>query len=72
MSERNGVIKWFNRLKGYGYIEDGESGQDVFVHVTAIQENETKNLYAGDRVQYVMVDHGRGPQAQNVRPQYFY
>jgi len=64
--KRAGIVKWFNRLKGYGFIEDKESGQDVFVHYSAISGEGYKNLYEGDQVQFDMVDVGRGPQAQNV------
>ncbi len=62
----NGVVKWFNRLKGYGFINPEHAGQEVFVHYSAIEGDGYRNLYEGDPVQYDEVDHGRGPQAQNV------
>jgi len=60
-----GVVKWFNAEKGYGFIEvDG--GSDVFVHYTAIQEEGFKTLEGGQRVQFDIVQGERGPQAANV------
>ena len=67
MSRKSGVVKWFNRIKGYGFIEPEGGGKDVFVHYTAIDGDGYRNLYEGDRVDYVEVDAGKGPQAQDVR-----
>lgn len=62
-----GVVKWFNRLKGIGFIFPDSGGKEVFVHYSAIQGEGYKNLYEGDRVEYELVDHGKGPQAKNVK-----
>ena len=62
-----GIVKWFSRLKGYGFINPDESeDQEVFVHYSAIEGEGYRNLYEGDRVEFELVDRGRGPQAQNV------
>lgn len=66
MTKKNGRVKWFNRIKGYGFIEPAEGGQEVFVHYSAINAEGYRNLYEGDRVEYEEVDFGRGPQARNV------
>ena len=66
MKQRSGTVKWFNRLKGYGFIRDTQSGEDVFVHYSAINGEGYRNLYEGDQVTFDMVDLGRGPQAKNV------
>lgn len=60
-----GVVKWFNSEKGYGFIEV-EDGNDVFVHYSAIQEEGFKTLEGGQRVQFDIVQGDRGPQAANV------
>ena len=60
-----GVVKWFNAEKGYGFIEM-EGGNDVFVHYSAIQEEGFKTLEGGQRVQFEIVQGDRGPQAANV------
>ncbi|MCA9922665.1 MAG: cold shock domain-containing protein [Anaerolineales bacterium] len=62
-----GIVKWFSRLKGYGFINPDEGpDQEVFVHYSAIEGDGYRNLYEGDRVEFELVDRGRGPQAQNV------
>lgn len=61
-----GTVKWFNRTKGFGFIQPDDGGQEVFVHYSAIQGDGYRNLYEGDRVTFDLVDRGRGPQAQNV------
>ncbi len=67
-----GNVKWFSRLKGYGFINPDDGGQEVFVHYSAIEGEGYRNLYEGDSVEYELVDRGRGPQAQKVKPRRSY
>jgi CspA family cold shock protein len=60
-----GVVKWFNPAKGYGFIERS-SGEDVFVHFSAIQMEGYKTLDQGVEVEYDLEDGPKGYQAQNV------
>lgn len=60
-----GKVKWFNADRGYGFIER-ESGDDVFVHYSAIQEEGFKTLEDGQDVEFEIVEGPRGPQAANV------
>jgi CspA family cold shock protein len=60
-----GKVKWFNKEKGYGFIER-EDGNDVFVHFSAIQEDGFKTLYEGDLVEFEIVEGPKGLQAANV------
>jgi len=60
-----GKVKWFSAEKGYGFIER-ESGSDVFVHFSAIQEDGFKSLEEGQEVEFEIVEGSRGPQAANV------
>jgi CspA family cold shock protein len=66
MEHKLGIVKWFSRIKGYGFIvpENGES--EVFVHYSAIEGEGYRNLYEGDRVKYYEIDLGKGPQAKQV------
>lgn len=66
MSKLTGIVKWFSRLKGYGFINPDDGTQEVFVHYSAIEGEGYRNLYEGDRVEYDLIDRGRGPQAQHV------
>ncbi|MBV4419846.1 cold-shock protein [Clostridium tyrobutyricum] len=61
-----GTVKWFNSEKGFGFIEvEGED--DVFVHFTAIQSDESrKNLEEGQKVQFDVEEGPKGLQAANV------
>jgi CspA family cold shock protein len=66
MSEKEqGTVKWFNGSKGYGFIER-DSGEDVFVHYTAIMSDGFRNLDEGQRVEFIVTEGAKGPQAQDV------
>ena len=61
----NGTVKWFNAEKGYGFISQ-ESGDDVFVHFSAIQGKGFKTLEEGQSVSFEIAEGPRGKQASNV------
>ena len=61
----NGIVKWFNDSKGFGFIEQ-ENGKDVFVHHSAINSTGFKSLSEGDRVTFDVVEGPKGPAASNV------
>ena len=61
-----GKIKWFNNEKGYGFIE-GENGEDIFVHYSAIKQDGYKTLSEGQIVEYELLETEKGLQAINVR-----
>ena len=66
MAERSvGTVKWFNRIKGYGFITR-EDGDDVFVHYSAIQGDGFRNLEEGERVEFDVEVGPKGPHAVNV------
>jgi cold shock protein len=62
-----GTVKWFNDAKGYGFISR-QSGEDVFVHFSAIQAGGFKSLQEGQTVQFDVTKGPKGWQAENVQP----
>ena len=60
-----GTVKWFNNQKGYGFITP-ESGNDVFVHHSAIQGNGYASLDEGQAVEFDIQQGPKGEQATNV------
>ena len=60
-----GTVKWFNGSKGYGFIAQ-ESGEDVFVHFSAIQDEGYKSLDEGQAVEFEVTQGPKGAQASNV------
>lgn len=67
MSEKEqGVVKWFNGSKGYGFIER-DAGGDIFVHFSSILGDGYRNLEEGQRVEFNVAQGQKGPQAQDVR-----
>jgi len=61
----NGVVKWFNEKKGYGFIEQ-EGGPDVFVHHSGINSEGFRSLKEGDQVTFEIEQGQKGPAAINV------
>jgi CspA family cold shock protein len=60
-----GTVKWFNDSKGYGFIQH-QSGDDVFVHFSAIVGDGFRTLAEGEEVEFEVHDGERGLQATNV------
>ncbi len=62
-----GTVKWFNDSKGFGFIQQDDGGEDVFVHHTAIQMDGFRTLAEGQKVQFDVTKGPKGLQASNVR-----
>lgn len=62
----NGIVKWFDEKKGYGFITV-EGGKDAFVHFSQIEGSGFKTLAEGERVTLEVTQGPKGPQAEHVR-----
>ena len=63
----SGTVKWFNRAKGYGFIEPEDGEKDAFVHISAVQNSGMETLDEGQKVQYELVEGANGKiSAENI------
>ena len=63
-----GTVKWFNPIKGYGFIKPDNGGQDVFVHVSAVERAGYSGLAEGAKISYELVTTRLGKAAaENLR-----
>jgi cold shock protein len=61
-----GKVKWFNDLKGYGFITSDMNSQDLYVHHSEIKKNGYKTLKVGEEVEFEVAESPQGLQATNV------
>ena len=62
-----GTVKWFNDSKGFGFIEQADGGDDVFVHHSAIEADGYRSLEEGTQVEFDVQREGKGLRAANVK-----
>ena len=63
----NGTVKWFNATKGYGFIQPEDGGNDVFVHITAVQEAGLQGLEDGQKVTFELAEQRGKTAAANLK-----
>jgi CspA family cold shock protein len=66
-TELAGTVKWFSMDKGMGFVETGDGGKDVFVHISAVQRSQMTNLFEGQKVIMQVVETPKGRQATSVK-----
>jgi len=62
-----GTVKWFDPVKGYGFIKPERGGRDVFVHTSVLQRAGIMGLNEGERVVVEIIEGRKGPEAASVR-----
>lgn len=62
-----GTVKWFNPTKGYGFIQPGEGGNDVFVHISAVEKAGLQSLFEGQKVAYELATQKGKTSAVNLK-----
>lgn len=63
-----GVVKWFNDVKGFGFITPDDGGEELFAHFSAIEMKGFKSLKEGQKVTFEVVEGPKGKQATHIKP----
>ena len=63
----SGTVKWFNKVKGYGFIQPSDGGKDVFVHITAVERAGMDTLVDGQKLNYDIVNERGKNAATNLK-----
>ena len=63
----NGKVKWFNAIKGYGFISRDDDAKDVFVHSSAVKDAGLSDLAEGDAITFEVEEGEKGPSAVNLQ-----
>ena len=67
VGEGKGVVKFFNPQKGFGFVVRDDGGEDVFVHISAVEQAGLTDLADGQPIEFTLVDRGGRISATNIR-----
>ncbi len=62
-----GTVKWFNSVKGYGFIQPDDGGKDVFVHSSALERADMRTLNEGQKISYEIASEGGKTSAADLK-----
>jgi CspA family cold shock protein len=62
-----GIVKWFNPTKGYGFVAPEQGGNDVFVHISAVEKAGLNTLNEGQRISYELATNKGKTSAENIK-----
>ena len=62
-----GKVKWFNKTKGYGFIEPEDGDKDVFVHISAVKNSGMEDLEEGQELEFEIVENNGKTSAENLK-----
>ena len=62
-----GKVKWFNKTKGYGFIEPEEGDKDVFVHISAVKNSGMEDLEEGQELEFEIVENNGKTSAESLK-----
>jgi CspA family cold shock protein len=65
--EESGTIKWYNAIKGFGFVASDRGGKDIFVHASTLKRAGIADLAEGQRVAVEVIDGRKGPEAASLR-----
>jgi len=63
----SGTVKWFNKVKGFGFIEPEEGNEDIFVHISELKKNDLSSLNDGDKVEFEIANGPKGNYATEIK-----
>lgn len=66
-NRENGTVKWFNATKGYGFVSPDNGGQDVFVHITALQKAGLTTLNEGQNISFIRTTNNNKISAEDLQ-----
>ena len=62
-----GIVKFFNTMRGFGFISPDDGSKDAFVHISAVEQANLRYITEGDRLNYEVQQDARGPKAVNLQ-----